>query len=79
MLPPTPTQHHLVSIKFRRKFPLLGLLLFLIDLKCTIPAITKRFFLRIYNMTGFTEQTTFDSHFAFSFSTWDRSPDVKFI
>ena len=36
MLPPTPTQHYLGSIRFRRKFPFLRLLLFLIDLKSTI-------------------------------------------
>ena len=36
MLPPTPTQLYLVSIRFRRKITLLRLLLFLIDLKSTI-------------------------------------------
>ena len=35
MLPHTPTQLYLVSIRFRR-FPLLSPLLFLIDLKITI-------------------------------------------
>ena len=36
MLPPTPIQLYLVSIRFRRKISFVRLLLFLIDLKSTI-------------------------------------------